>query len=412
MPLPPPQRVHRRVRRAGLCVGALVGVGAVLASCSTPAPAHHDSVKLLGQEAGTPAATGQPVSLGGGTLSAVSCAGSRHCWAVGLAGVGPTPTVVVATSDGGRTWAPQSLGAAAEPNLTDISCPVVTACMAVGSVGANPPTGTVEVTRDGGRTWTAAAVPPGALDVTSVWCSTPVDCTVVISDGTLLASEVTQDGGQTWTREGNLPDGLEDPGRITCDTAGTCLVAGNVPTGSGRAQGAIAVSSDGGSTWQSASLPSSTGLLQDAVCGSAVGCIAVGTTSTTASDVVPAQGAVLFSSDNGMTWHAGPTPPVEDVFAVECPGAALCVMAGTQWVTGTSIGTGGIGVSHDGGATFTSISTAYTPLSLTALACPSVAQCIAVGGDTVARIHIPTSRATTTKSPRGHVTSHTHRPAS
>ena len=42
--------------------------------------------------------------------------------------------------------------------------------------------------------------------------------------------------------------------------------------------------------------------------------------------------------------------------------------------------------SRDGGTTFTLSSTAYAPITMTAVACPSQAGCVAVGGNVVARI--------------------------
>jgi photosystem II stability/assembly factor-like uncharacterized protein len=261
--------------------------------------------------------------------------------------------------------------------------------MSVGSTGANPPTGTVLTTSDGGNTWQQVAAPEGALAVTSVMCTTSADCITLVSDGTILWSAVTVDFGQTWQREGNLPDGLQDVRDLSCTSAGTCLVAGNTPTTTGHAQGAIVISTDEGSTWSMASVPAGTGLLQDASCASITLCLAVGTTSTTVSDVVPAQGALLMSSDGGHTWVPAPTtPPVDDIFGIDCPLPQECVMVGTQWVNGTAVGIGGVARSENGGAKFVKSTTAYTPLTLTALACPTSVACVAVGGDTVARIDL------------------------
>jgi hypothetical protein len=105
------------------------------------------------------------------------------------------------------------------------------------------------------------------------------------------------------------------------------------------------------------------------------------------SDVVPAQGALLRSTDGGHTWTASPAvPPVNNIFGIDCPLAQLCIMVGTLWVDGTPVGIGGVARSMDGGASFRLASTAYTPLTLTAVDCPTSQGCIAVGGDTVARI--------------------------
>jgi hypothetical protein len=61
-------------------------------------------------------------------------------------------------------------------------------------------------------------------------------------------------------------------------------------------------------------------------------------------------------------------------------------MVGTHWAGNPPVGTGAVAQSADGGATFKASSAAYVPITLTALACPTPAHCVAVGGDTVARI--------------------------
>jgi hypothetical protein len=61
-------------------------------------------------------------------------------------------------------------------------------------------------------------------------------------------------------------------------------------------------------------------------------------------------------------------------------------MVGTKWVGFPAVGTGAVAQSLDGGLSFRTSSSAYVPISLTALSCPSTAGCIAVGGNTVARL--------------------------
>ncbi len=180
------------------------------------------------------------------------------------------------------------------------------------------------------------------------------------------------------------------PRDLSCTVAGICLVAGNTSTSTGHGQGTVALSLDAGVSWTAADVPSGTGLLQDAWCASATRCLAVGTTSDTVSDVVPAHGALLVSNDGGHTWFpSAAVQPVDDIFGVSCPSARDCVVVGTQWVNHTSVGVGGVATSVNAGAKFTAAHTVYTPLSLIAVTCPTAFSCIAVGGDTVARIALP-----------------------
>jgi len=360
---------------------------------------------------------GQPAPAGTGELSAVSCADAQHCWAVGVPGpnaptttattattspgASATPvtgtTVIAATVNGGRTWTTQPLApGTAPPALTGVSCPGAKVCMAVGSTGANPGTGVVLTTQNWGKTWTPSVPPAGSIAVTSVKCTTAADCTVVASDGTADWSALTSNFGQTWLRQGTLPAGMGGGLTLSCAPTGTCLVAGFTPTTAGHGQGALALSTNGGMTWVSATVPPGVGLLRSAACTSSTSCLAAGTTSTTVSDVVPAKGLLLNSTNGGMTWTASPdAPSVDDVFGVACPTKRSCALVGTNWVGTPVIGTGAVAESRDAGATFTPSTTAYTPLTLTAVACPTAVACVAVGGDTVARITLPPARGTT-----------------
>jgi photosystem II stability/assembly factor-like uncharacterized protein len=271
--------------------------------------------------------------------------------------------------------------------------------MAVGSNGASVPgSGVVLATVDGGATWTPTTAPQ-ALTVSSVDCATTTTCTAIVNDGAASWSARTNDFGQTWQRMGNLPAPFVASNAMSCPS-GSCLVAGYTPTGTGHGQGAIALSPDGGQTWSLATVPPGIGVLHDATCVSISMCLAVGTTSTTVSDVVPAQGQLLRSTDGGHTWAAsGVTLPVDDVFAVDCPSGTACAMVGTNWAGNPAVGTGAVAESQNGGGAFTSASTAYVPLTLSALACPTPARCVAVGGDTLARITLPVAKARTGAHP-------------
>jgi photosystem II stability/assembly factor-like uncharacterized protein len=195
-------------------------------------------------------------------------------------------------------------------------------------------------------------------------------------------------------------------------TGGPCLVTGFSPTTAGHGQGAVALSPDRGATWTAANVPTGTGLLQAAVCATVTSCLAAGTTSTTISAVVPAKAELLTSQDGGQTW----TPSLSglsagDVFGVACPSNRICAMVGTKWTGHPAVGTGAVAQSHDGGLSFTTAKTAYTPLPLTALACFSARACVAVGGNTVASLMLAQVKtrhaATSTTSGRG-----AHRPGS
>jgi photosystem II stability/assembly factor-like uncharacterized protein len=359
--------------------------------------------RVLGEQAASATVQGQPAPPGTGELGAVSCADALHCWTVGVAGPNASTspaTVIAATVNGGESWVPQSTSLPSPPELDGIACPTATTCMAVGSTGAVPGTGVVLTTRNGGTSWAPATIPTGAFVVTAVQCAAAVHCLALISDGTNIWAALSTDFGRTWTHLGDLPTAFSDPRTLDCGSE-SCLVAGYLPTTTGHGSGAIALSLDGGQTWTLATVPSHIGVLQDAACPIPATCVAVGTTSTTVSDVVPAHGQLLVSDDAGHTWTLAPDPPpVDDIYAVGCPSAKACAMVGTVWHGNPPLGEGGVAHSTDGGQTFTASTAAYVPLTLTALACPVATNCVAVGGDTTARIELPVTATAASGAPR------------
>jgi len=298
--------------------------------------------------------------------------------------------VIVATTNGGKKWKAQHVAGGGTPQLSGVSCPTENECLAVGSNGASlPGSGVVVTTDDAGRTWSPAAAPANALTVISVRCASPSDCTAVVSDGSSTWSAHSADFGRSWQQQGTLPPPFLAGDGLSCTAGGSCLVAGYVPTSNGHGEGAISVSADGGQTWSMASVPTGLGILQSASCLSPSVCLAAGTTSTTVSDVVPAKGELLRSSDGGHTWVPSPeAPPVDDVFAIACPSERQCAMVGTKWVGFPAIGTGAVAESLNGGLTFRASPAAYVPITLTALSCPETTLCVAVGGNTLAHLTV------------------------
>jgi hypothetical protein len=401
----PPRTKHPRRKGLRFALVVLCSVAAALgtAACGLSphhTPPRHPAPRVLGEPTGTPLVVGQTAPDGTGVLTAVSCASASRCWAVGSPGPDATPvppTVIVATKDGGATWTAQVVPGSLGPSLNGVSCPTATTCMAVGSDASG--SDLVLTTHDGGADWSQASAPANAIGLTAVACTGIGLCVVIASNGSALWSARSTDFGATWQQTGNLPASFLGASDLACDAADSCLVAGYVPSGAGHGTGALAVSADGGQTWAAATVPAGVGLLQSVACATTTSCFAAGTASTTVSGVTPSKGQLLQSVDGGHTWTPAPVPPVDDVYGLACPSELQCAMVGEDWAGNPAVATGAVAQSHDGGQTFTPSSAAYVPLTLSAVSCPTVAACIAVGGDTVARVDLkppPAHRARTT----------------
>lgn len=346
-------------------------------------------------------AVGQLAPPGTGDLEAVACATASTCWAVGAMPVGrQTPsaggaTVVLArTGDGGVHWSDVRVHTAAPVELSAVSCPDRRHCTAVGATSIDGlPVGAVLATADGGRRWVARGRPSGSVDVVGLACRSADVCVALATDGTTYWAASTTDGGLSWQRQGSLPAGFGGVGDLVCPAPGRCLVAGYIAVSPAKGAGAVALTDDGGATWRLASVPAGTGLLHAAACPGPGRCLTAGTTSSTDTDLAPAPGAVLASTDGGSSFAAAPRPAgVDDGFDLACPVPGRCVLVGTSWTSGAdAVPSGAVAVSDDGGLRWRAVATRYLPVGLIGVACPTATACVAAGNDVVARIALPPS---------------------
>jgi photosystem II stability/assembly factor-like uncharacterized protein len=384
-----PSRPRPRAGRSAVVLVVLLAAGCSQLSGTQTAPPRTRSTTI--------GAAGQPAPGGAVQLLGVSCATALACWAVGSAPAlsplprsGAQPSVIDATVDGGASWRAQRAELAGPSVLAGISCPDRLHCLAVGATLGDQVRGAVVGTADGGAHWAEVGAPSSAIDVVSVHCAVAGRCIVLATDGSSLWSATTNDGGRVFQRGGALPTGFSGAGRLDCPDPTECEVAGFVPSTPGHGTGAIATTSDGGTTWAAATLPGGLGILHSVSCLVDHKCLAVGTSSTTASGVAVGQGELLTSSDR-TNWAPAAAPAgVHDAFGVSCPSDLVCALVGTRWTTGPPVTpTAGVTTSTDGGKTWRQATTVYTPVGLSAIDCPSTRSCISVGGDVLVRVALP-----------------------
>ena len=273
---------------------------------------------------------------GPGFLVRLTCIGSTVCNAIaapiGTLGARAGPTnprrlneSFVRTTDGGSGWTSRRL--APDDSVISLSCATALACVANGSQGlgegSNSP-GFVQSTDDGGVHWRAGLVPSG-FDfgfVFGVSCPTAQNCTAI---GLRSVPNVDQ-------CIGTPPNVQMPPGANSCSSGDTTLV------------GAVAVTNDGGITWQQKALPSDVPnpQLTSLSCPSPTVCwlggqeavpIVIGNTHDEGSSVL------LGTTDGGSTWRrvtftVPPGAPNYDgqsylsMGPLSCPTTSACVAIG------------------------------------------------------------------------------------
>ncbi|HWA27803.1 MAG TPA: YCF48-related protein [Lacunisphaera sp.] len=163
-------------------------------------------------------------------LTGVSFADAKHGWAVGHDGV------ILATADGGQTWALQPSGADLETVFLDVYFSSPESGLVAGAYGK------CLLTIDGGKSWQPAAPVPDEVHVNQIAPAATNMLYLAGEAGTLL---VSTDPGKAW-RKCDVPYEGSLFGVLPLDT-NTLLAYG--------LRGNVFVSSDAGATWNARPVP-------------------------------------------------------------------------------------------------------------------------------------------------------------
>ena len=256
---------------------------------------------------------------GVGQLNAVDCADSTDCVAVGAGSA-------LTSNDGGVNWTIGSLSLV-DATFLGVACPAVHRCVAVG-VTPNPrgPYGAAIIeSNNGGSSWQSASLPSETLGVGSVACPTSNECIAV--GATILTST---DGGMTWGL-GTVAGGIQAVRSLSCSSAQVCVAVGANAVGtSDPTAGATAIATiDGGTTWNTESLPGGSSGIDEISCGSADDCVAIG---APLSGSGPLQ--MISSTDGGQTWGSVVAPSISDAASLSCTQGPSCVVVGGSSTSG------------------------------------------------------------------------------
>jgi len=266
--------------------GAHTGSGAAGASAGSQAGSGTGPASGAGCAGGSAASSGGTASSNGtgvaaAPLQAIQFVGQGHGWAAGAGRI-------LATSDGGRTWARQYAGPAVLGQLD------FTSTADGWAVGA----GALLRTTNGGASWTALSEPRlngRCLSVSSVHFVSPVLGYAIAGGGQLLR---TTDGGGSWQPVPGAPAGAQ----AACFSTAQDGYLG--------APGRIWRTTDAGATWSPAFTepPASSGQMAGRMAGDQpeLGCAAHGAAwvlflgSGTAMMHAP---YLAYTTQDGTSWH-------------------------------------------------------------------------------------------------------------
>jgi photosystem II stability/assembly factor-like uncharacterized protein len=226
--------------------------------------------------------------------------------------------------------APEGLG---NPSASRFACGDATHCVlsvtGSGSSSSSQREGTFLITADSGVTWTQATSAPSA-PAGAVWtlnCAADGSCLAISALGGYPKSYVigmrSQDWGLTWTA--GAPAVYTDATVLyaSCGDTTHCML---VPVASpSKVPYEIATTSNAGVSWNESSPPVGWQNMPTAVsCASATDCwIALSTYSNHSSAGTYSQATIEATDDGGSTWSSLPlpttTPPFGDVVALSCP---------------------------------------------------------------------------------------------
>ena len=231
-----------------------------------------NGVVLATQDGGSTWATQNAAT--GAVLEGVAFSDPTHGWAVGSYGA------IIATASGGTYWTPQNSGTSEW--LYDVAFSDSQHGWAVGSRGV------VLATSDGGGTWSPQA--SGTIDfLESVSCTDASHAWAVGTDGAIVA---TADGGATWTRQ-TSGTGADLWAATFVDPSHGWAVGWDDADGS--VGGVILATRDGGATWVTQATGRAEWLngvaFADTMHGWAVG-----------RDIGAESGSILSTDDGGGTW--------------------------------------------------------------------------------------------------------------
>jgi hypothetical protein len=296
-------------------------------------------------------------------LKVVSCSSPTYCVAIARIPTsgqrGPFRTEAAVSRNRGSSWvlAPMVTG---RQSYSALSCPTRKRCIAGG--GFNQPKPLIQRSSNGGHSWQAGGTITKQVGISALTCPTFGHCVAVGQTATFRALAdvvVSADGGNTWKRVSlaNRPRGGLNS--VSCPTVTHCVAVGPFLSG-------ILISNSGGRRWTFAKLRK-TWMLSAISCSMRTHCVAVGTTEKS-----PRRGLILLSTTGGSTWKSATIPALAtaSIQALSCFGPTCVALNATSTDNGSKLL-----VSSNGGASWT-IKSTVDSLAITNIMCSSENTCL------------------------------------
>jgi hypothetical protein len=315
-----------------------------------------------------------PANASGGfaVLNSVACPSATSCVAAGdyygtPAGT-PFGLIVTGPAGSGTTWTPTEAPLPANGissylgEWPAVACMSATSCVAIWTYDNSSGTQQGVLDSGSGNNWTPSEVP------------LPGDASTSTPEFIL----------------GSATNGAEQP--VACSTA-TCVAIGHYVDSSGIIQSLLVTGS--GTNWTQTQAPKPANasgpftVLNSVACQSATTCVAAGEYSTSSGT----QGLMLTGSGTSWTPAAAPVPadaltPLQTgLYSVTCPSTSWCVIAGSYATAAPGGGQTAAGLAVIGSGT--SWTTTLAPLPgnansvsiplMNSVACPSATSCVIAG---------------------------------
>jgi hypothetical protein len=342
----------------GSAVAARIGARGLVVAGTVAALA---GLGIVAAPGGTAGATSTDV------LSGVSCFG-KVCYIVGTTNASGGTALIEKTNNGGSTWTKATVPSTAAV-YNAVSCVTSTGCTAVGGDASGNPQ--IAVSPATGKIWTAQTAPAADAELFAVSCKSSTQCWAggYAAGFTAGAVAETTNGGSTWSPE-SVPGGstgvtsvlgLSCKGSpvIDCWGAGTWT--------NYQAQPYLMTSNSNKTSWKTVYDPAPAGGSMNGVsCFSTKSCVAVG----------DATNAAYIVDYNGTTYTPVAAPTGFVTFnGVSCvTGSTTCIAVGL-----VSGGGAGIAISTNSGATWTAQTAPSGVGALSAVSCYKTTVCMAVG---------------------------------